>query len=75
MRNKNTYETRVYNNEKSMQKGNNRMAELGYQVDHVTTDSRTGCMRRIMGGFIFARPKVFHTVTYQLIPPEVKEGE
>ena len=74
MRNKNTYETRVYNNEKTMQKGNNHMAELGYQVDDVTTDSRIGCMRRIMGGFIFARPKVFHTVTYQLIP-EATEGE
>jgi len=74
MKNKKTYETRVYNNEKDMQKGNNRMAELGYHVDSMTTDSRIGCMRRIMGGFIFARPKVFHTVTYQLIP-EATAGE
>jgi hypothetical protein len=71
---KDQYETRTYNNEKRMQKGNNRMAELGYQVDHVTTDSRTGCIRKILGGFIFARPKVYHTVTYQLIP-EAKEEE
>jgi hypothetical protein len=33
----------------------------------MTTDSRTGCLRKIMGGFIFARPKVYHTVTYQLV--------
>jgi hypothetical protein len=64
---KNHYETRVYNSEKKMQKGDNRMMELGYKVDSMTTDSRMGCWRRILGGFIFARPKVYHTVRYELI--------
>ena len=65
---KKQYVIKVYNNEKQMQRGVNRMAKRGYLVDKTTTDSRTGCLRRIMGGFIFARPKVYHTVTYQLIP-------
>lgn len=56
----------TYHNEKQLAKGRKRMAKKGYKMEGMTTDSRTGCMRRIMGGFIFARPKVFHTVTYQL---------
>jgi hypothetical protein len=66
MRNKNLYEVRTYNKDKQMQKDINRMSELGYIVDKTTTDSRIGCKQRIMGGFLFARPKVYHTVTFKL---------
>ena len=58
----------TYHNEKQLEKGRKRMAKRGYVFESMTTDSRTGCLRKIMGGFIFSRPKVFHTVTYQLIP-------
>ena len=64
----------TYHNEKQLTKGRKRMAKRGYEYESMTTDSRTGCLRKIMGGFIFARPKVYHTVTYQLIL-EVKEAE
>ena len=74
MRNKKQIVIETYNNEKQLEKGRKRMAGKGYGFESMTTDSRIGCMRRIMGGFIFARPKVFHTVTYQLIP-EATEGE
>jgi hypothetical protein len=60
------YEVRDYNSKKAMQRGINSMAKRGYEVDKTTTDSRTGCLRKILGGFIFARPKVYHTVTYKL---------
>jgi hypothetical protein len=49
-----------------LEKGRERMAARGYEFESMTTDSRTGCLRKIMGGFIFARPKVYHTVTYKL---------
>ena len=51
------------------------MAKRGYEFESMTTDSRTGCLRKIMGGFIFARPKVYHTVTYQLAAVKAKEVE
>jgi hypothetical protein len=56
----------TYHNEKQLAKGRKQMAKRGYEFESMTTDSRTGCLRKIMGGFIFARPKVYHTVTYKL---------
>ena len=71
---KKQYIVETYNNEKKMQKAINKMAGKGYLVDKTTVDSRITCLRKIMGGFLFARPKVYHTVTYQLIP-EVTQGK
>ena len=56
-----------YNNTKDMQKAANKMVKKGYEVHKTTTDSRTGIGRKIMGGFLFSRPKVYHTVTYKLV--------
>ena len=56
----------TYNNDKDMQKAANKMAKKGYAIHASTTDSRTGIGRKIIGGFIFSRPKVYHTVTYRL---------
>lgn len=64
----------TYHNEKQLTKGRKRMAKRGYEFESMTTDSRTGCLRKILGGFIFARPKVYHTVTYKLVP-EATGGE
>lgn len=60
------YKVKTYSKDKAMQKDINRMANHGYIVDKQTTDSRIGCKQRLLGGFLFARPKVFHTVTYKL---------
>ena len=57
----------TYHNEKQLANGRERMEKRGYEFESMTTDSRTGCLRKILGGFIFARPKVYHTVTYQLV--------
>jgi len=73
---KQQFVTEEYHNKKQLNKGRERMFKRGYQQDSMTTDQRMGCKRRIMGGFFFARPKVFHTVTYQLIPvDEVTDDE
>ena len=56
-----------YNNKKDMQKAANKMAKKGYEIHKSTTDSRTGIGRKIAGGLIFSRPKVYHTVTYKLV--------
>ena len=57
----------TYNNDKDMQKVANKMAKKGYAIQHSTQDSRTGIGRKIAGGIIFSRPKVYHTVTYKLV--------
>ena len=57
----------TYNNDKDMQKAAGKMAKKGYEIHNTTTDSRTGIGRKIAGGLIFSRPKVYHTVTYKLI--------
>ena len=61
---KKMYEVVVYNNERKMKKGVNRMAKKGYEVHSTTTDSRSGCLRSLTLGIM--RPKVFHTVTFKL---------
>ena len=67
MKNKKQIVVEEYHNDKQLAKGRERMAARGYEFESMTTDSRTGCLRKIMGGFIFARPKVYHTVMYQLV--------
>lgn len=64
---KKQYLIETYKSEKDMQKGNNRMASKGYEVDHVTTDSKQGCLGRLTLG-VLASKKTYHTVTYQLRP-------
>ena len=56
----------TYHNDKQLAKGRERMAKRGYEFESEVVDSRTGCLRKIMGGYFFARPKVYHTVTYKL---------
>ncbi len=57
----------TYNNDKDMQKAANKMVKKGYEIHKSTTDSRTGIARKIAGGIILSRPKVYHTVTYKLV--------
>jgi len=56
-----------YNNTDDMEKAANKMAKKGYEVHKTTTDSRIGIGRKIAGGFIFSRPKVYHVVHYKLV--------